>query len=196
MIFYALLHHPERQLLWHPPINTDFLSLSVRRREITVCCFLPLFQVWFCRVVEIMFSLPSLPVLLASVTAGNSRAPGKCSGLWLQKSEQNVNFHALEVNQAANSQKLYILPGYLPRGSKAAWYCHHSYSRKELWAAIFHTIDALLTPRRAACSPGTAREALVRSPETSLPRRKWKGGHWTHQLPLQRTATRCLPELR
>lgn len=68
-----------------------------------------------------------------------------------------------------------------PRGSKAAWYCHQSYSRKGLWAAIFHTIDALLTQRSAACSSGTAREAClelpertVRSPETSLPRRRWK----------------------
>lgn len=94
-------HHPERQLLWHPATNNDLLSLSIRGREKTVCCFSPLLQVWFCRVAEMLFSLLSLPAPLALVTAWNSRAPGKYSGLWPQKSKWNVNFHAFEVNQAA-----------------------------------------------------------------------------------------------
>lgn len=61
-----------------------------------------------------------------------------------------------------------------PMAAKAACHCHHGCSRKGLRAAIFHTINALLTPRSTAGNPGTALEALVKSPETELSRRKWK----------------------
>ena len=99
MISRFLFHHPERQLLWHSPINNGLMSLSIRGTEKIVCCFSPLFQVWFCRVAEMLFRLLFFPTLLASVTAWNSRAPGKYSGWWPQKSEQNANFHAFEVSQ-------------------------------------------------------------------------------------------------
>lgn len=117
---------------------------------------------------EKLFNPLSFPALLASFSAGNIRAPGKYPGIWPQKSEQNANFHAFEVKLAtAPLRNVISYQETCPHGSKKQPVCHHSCSRKGLWAAIFHTINALLTPRHTAGNPRVALEASVRSLETS-----------------------------
>lgn len=65
-----------------------------------------------------------------------------------------------------------------PYGSKAAFYCHQNCWRKGLWAAIFHTINALLSLRSTAGNPGIALEDLVKRRSLGF-----------HQLTLQGTTT-------
>ena len=154
----------------------------------TVCCVSPLFQVWSCRVAE-MFWLLSLPDLLASVTAWNSRAPSKYSGWWPQQSEQNANFHAFEVNQAPPGSRLYTLPGHLPPWQQKQPVCHRSCPRKDLWVAIFHTINALFTPRKHSWQPWVCIRGFGEKPEHLLSRRKWKVTTGTLLIALQGTTT-------
>lgn len=171
----SLIPPPWRQLLWCPHINNDLMSLSIRGRGRVVCCFSPLFQVWFCRVAEMLFSPLSLPAWLASVNAWNISAPGKYPGLWPQKCKRNVNFHAFEVNQPTLILRNCVFcQETCPDGGKSSLQPSSHCSRKGLWATTFHTINVLLTPRSAAHNPGIAFKALGRSMETSLPRRKWK----------------------
>lgn len=161
------LHHPERQLLWHPPVKTCCHCQSEGEKQ---WLFSPLSG----SMVQGSWDavrLPSLPALLASETAWCSRAPGKYSGCWPQTSEPNASFHAFEVNQATNSPELCVPPEYLPPGSKQPSPSPVAQKRAcelQIFTPLMHC-----WPGSAVGNPGTALEASVRRLETSLP--NWKG---------------------
>lgn len=109
MISHLLCLHPESQLLRHPPIKKDILSLSIRRKGNSSVLFFTS-QVWFCRGTEMLFTL---------LSPGSS---GLSNCLKQQGSRQIFRSMTIEIwtecqfpctrsePDHSNSQELYVLP--------------------------------------------------------------------------------------
>lgn len=176
------LHHPERQLLWHPPIKT--------------CCHCQseggsngvLFSPLSGSIVQGSWDavcLPSFPALLASETAWCSRAPGKYSGCWPQTSELNVNFHAFEINQATDSPELCVLPEYLPPGSKQPSTLPVVQKRAfelQVFTPLMHCLTKECSWQPLGCIRG-----LSEMPGGLTTKQEGKGDCWARQGSLQGT---------